>query len=130
MPKPKPNFNARRERKLELLNKDLRERDVEIAGGDASRLAQEVVPLVDRALDASWYHELGNDVDIAVAELCRLRRAAAGQARVAAGGDAAVRVALERADPAAVIWLTSRVISYMDEQGFPDFVPYEPVIDA
>ena len=26
-------------------------------------------------------------------------------------------------DPEAVVWLLSRAISYMDEQGFPDLVP-------
>ena len=52
-----------------------------------------------------------------------LRRAAAAEARGAAGGDAAVRRALGDADVDAVIWLASRVISYIDEQRFPDFVP-------
>jgi len=38
-------------------------------------------------------------------------------------GDEAVRLLLERSDADAVAWLLTRTISYMDEQGFPDFVP-------
>ena len=32
----------------------------------------------------------------------------------------AVRAALAEASPEAVIWLASRAISYMDENGFPE----------
>jgi hypothetical protein len=38
-------------------------------------------------------------------------------------GDDAVRLVLAESDPEAVVWLLSRAISYMDEQGFPDLVP-------
>ena len=38
-------------------------------------------------------------------------------------GDDAVRLVLAESDPEAVVWLLSRAISYMDEQGFPELVP-------
>ena len=41
----------------------------------------------------------------------------------AEAGDEAVRLVLAESDPESVIWLLSRAISYMDEQGFPDLVP-------
>ena len=41
----------------------------------------------------------------------------------AEAGDDAVRLVLAESDPESVIWLLSRAISYMDEQGFPDLVP-------
>ena len=49
-----------------------------------------------------------------------MRIAGAGRAGDAEGGDQAVRQALERTDPEALVWLASRVISYMDEQGYPE----------
>jgi hypothetical protein len=93
---------------------------VSSAGADTDRLHDEVVPLVNDASGSSWYREYANAVDIAVVQLCRLRRAGAGEARDAEGGDDAVRRALEQAEPEAVVWLASRVISYMDEQGYPE----------
>ena len=49
--------------------------------------------------------------------------AAAAAARRGAGwpgfGDEAVRRVLGRRSPAAVVWLASRAISYMDESGLP-----------
>ena len=120
--KKKRDWGARRKR-MEMFTRPVREPGVVVLSEDAQRLAAEVVPLVDAALDSSWYEQHGNDVDVAVAELCMLRRAAAAEARASQGGDAAVRRALEEADADAVIWLASRVISYMDEQGFHDFVP-------
>ena len=90
------------------------------AAADAETLAEEVVPLVNEAGGASWYEDYTNTVDVAIVKLCRLRRAGAGQAGDAEGGDAAVRRALEQADPEALVWLASRVISYMDEQGYPE----------
>jgi hypothetical protein len=90
------------------------------ARGDAAQLIVEVVPLVNQASGASWYEQHGNEADAAVINLCKLRRAGAGDRGTAEAGDEAVRAALEQADPAAVIWLTSRVISYMDEQGYPE----------
>jgi hypothetical protein len=92
------------------------------AAEDAGELAGKAPELVNSAQGTSWYTHPGNDVDAAVAALCRLRRAASGQKARTEAGDAAVRAALEQADPEAVVWLTGRVISYMDEQGFPDDV--------
>ena len=122
MERKKRDYEARRKR-LEAFSRPVREPGVTVLSEDAARLAAAVVPLVHRAREASWYERHGNAVDVAVAELCMLRRAAAAEARTSQGGDAAVRRALEDSDIDAVIWLASRVISYMDEQGFPDFVP-------
>lgn len=82
-------------------------------------LAERVVPLLDVATGATWYEE-GNPVDEAVVALCRLRRASAGGRGSAEAGDAAVREALNRAAPGSVVWAFSRVISYMDEMGYPE----------
>ena len=82
----------------------------------------EATGFVERAAGASWYEDHVNRVDLAVVRLCRLRRAEASERRSAEGGDEAVRRALEQAEPQAVIWLTSRIISYMDEHGFPETV--------
>ena len=90
---------------------------------DADRLSDSLEPLIAEAKDVSWYDSVGSTVDVAVARLCLLRRAKAGQLASTNGGDEAVRSVLERADPEAVAWLLTRAISYMDEQGFPDFVP-------
>ena len=87
---------------------------------DAARLAEEAVPLVDRAKGESWYSEFANAADRAAVALCRLRRAAAGKRANAEAGDEAVRAALAQAEPEAVVWLASRAISYMDEQGYPE----------
>ncbi len=122
----KRDYGIRRKR-LEMLSRQPREPGVTILSEDAQRLAAMVVPLVDRARNATWYEQEGNAVDVAVAELCMLRRAASAEARSSLGGDDAVRRALEQADPDAVVWLASRVISYMDEQGYPDFVPRAPL---
>ena len=84
---------------------------------------EEAARLVDAARGAGWYDRAGNPADIALARLCLLRRAMSVATRSNEGGDGAVRDALALADPEAVIWLASRVVSYMDEQGFPDFVP-------
>jgi hypothetical protein len=86
---------------------------------DVDDLADRVVPLLDVATGATWYEE-GNPVDDAVVTLCRLRRAAAGGRGSTEAGDAAVRDALGRAAPGAVVWALSRAISYMDEQGYPE----------
>jgi hypothetical protein len=90
---------------------------------DATRLEENLGPLIEQAKDVSWYEDPGTDVDIATARLCLLRRARAGSAASVEAGDDAVRLVLLEADKDAVIWLLSRAISYMDEQGFPDFVP-------
>ena len=82
----------------------------------------EAVRLIDRASGASWYGDQLNRVDVAVTRLCRLRRLESSERASSEGGDAAVRRALEQAEPEAVIWLASRAISYMDEHGFPETV--------
>ena len=99
------------------------ERVGDFSQADAARLSSEAPELVNRAKDSSWYDAPGSDIDLAVARLCLLRRAKSGVSASISAGDDEVRLALTQADPEAVIWLASRVISYMDEQGFPDFVP-------
>jgi hypothetical protein len=86
-------------------------------------LAGAAAELVDGAVSASWYEEQGNAADVAVATLCRLRRAAAGVAGRPEAGDDAVRAVLETADPAAVVWVASRLVSFADETAFADLVP-------
>jgi hypothetical protein len=90
---------------------------------DARRLQEEAPGLVDAAEGQSWYEEYGNPIDLATARLCLLRRAKSGVDGSMQAGDEAVREALGRAKPEAVVWLASRVVSYMDEQGYPDLVP-------
>jgi hypothetical protein len=87
---------------------------------DAEQLAEEAVPAVNAASGQSWYDAFANPVDRALVTLCRLRRAEAGRHGQSAAGDAAVRRALEQAEPEAVLWLASRTVSYMDEQGYPE----------
>jgi len=99
-----------------------------VASEDASRIASEIGPLVESAVGVDWYGHLGNDADVAALALCRLRRARAAVGGGIAHGDAAVREALDSLTPAALAWLTSRAISYMDENGFPEAV--EPYIEA
>jgi hypothetical protein len=90
---------------------------------DAQRLSDSVEALIAESKDVSWYDSVGSAVDVAVARLCLLRRAKAGELASTSAGDDAVRNVLERSEPEAVAWLLTRAISYMDEQGFPDFVP-------
>ena len=89
---------------------------------DASRLKDEASALLDRALGVEWYERVGNEVDFAASALCRLRRARAGEKGGPLHGDEAVRAALIRANPEALVWFASRAISYMDETGFPEAV--------
>jgi hypothetical protein len=103
-------------------NRPQPERDIIYASEDAGVLAGAAAQLVGGAVGASWYEEPDNAADAAVAALCRLRRASAGHVRASQGGDEAVRRVLAAADPEAVVWLASRAISYMDEQGFPEIV--------
>jgi hypothetical protein len=95
-------------------------RDANPARFDAQRLADEVVPLVNQAQGVTWYTHYDNAADVAVVGLCRLRRAASGSDYTPVAGDEAVRAALERSEPEAVVWLASRLVSYMDEQGYPE----------
>jgi hypothetical protein len=94
-------------------------RETSPAALDVIELSEGVLPLLEQSVGVSWY-EAANDVDAAAAALCRLRRAAAGARGGPEGGDAAVRDVLAEATPAAVLWVASRAISYMDEHGFPE----------
>ena len=93
-----------------------------VAADDAQELFGRGPELVAAASGASWYTQPGNPADVAVVSLCLLRRAASGDRASFEGGDAAVREALADTDPEALVWLMSRLISYMDEQGFPELV--------
>ena len=90
---------------------------------DAQRLRDALPALLDEAKGVSWYGDTPGPVDLALARLCLLRRAKAGQEASVHAGDEAVRELLEDSDRGAVAWLLTRAVSYMDEQGFPDFVP-------
>lgn len=90
---------------------------------DAAQLEESLVPLLAKAVGVSWYDAPGREADLAAARLCLLRRARAGASASQEAGDDAVRLVLAEADPEAVVWLLSRAISYLDEQGFPDLVP-------
>jgi hypothetical protein len=93
-----------------------------VAAEDASRLRSEAGSLLEGALGVEWYVQAGNEADRAALSLCRLRRAVAGQSGGPRHGDEAVRQALGEASTPAVVWLASRAISYMDENGFPEAV--------
>jgi hypothetical protein len=95
----------------------------DISHQDAAQLEQSLGQLIAKAQGVSWYDEPGREADLAVARLCLLRRARAGVNASQEAGDDAVRLVLTEADPETVVWLLSRAISYMDEQGFPDLVP-------
>lgn len=111
----------RREWMRRLRNEDAgRDRDVAFAVEEAGALSRDTRGLVAAARGVGWYEQPGNAVDAAVGELCRLRRAAAGEKRSSEAGDEAVRRALEESETEAVVWLASRMVSYMDEQGFPE----------
>ena len=101
--------------------------DYYVASEDAGRLALEVDDVLERAVGVQWYGTIGNDADVAAMKLCLLRRAQSGVGGGPLHGDAAVRLALESASPAALVWIASRAISYMDENGFPESL--EPFID-
>ena len=94
--------------------------DTSPADLETDRLAEEAVPAVNAASGQGWYAEFGNAADRAVVALCRLRRAGAGKRASPQAGDEAVRAALAQAEPEAVVWLASRAVSYMDEQGYPE----------
>lgn len=101
-----------------------------VAAEDAGSLADEAGALLDAALGADWYTEHGGPADRAALTLCRLRRARAGERGGPEHGDEAVRDVLGHASPEALVWIASRAISYMDENGFPEavepwFGPYQ-----
>jgi hypothetical protein len=93
-----------------------------VAAEDAGRLRNESARLLEGALGVEWYEQVRNEADRAALNLCRLRRARAGERGSPRYGDEAVRQALAEASPPAVVWLASRAISYMDENGFPEAV--------
>jgi hypothetical protein len=91
-----------------------------IASGDASRLAAAGTSLLATAEGVDWYETPGSAADLAALSLCRLRRAGAGMGGGPRHGDEAVRRILEEATPEQVVWLASRAVAYMDENGFPE----------
>lgn len=91
--------------------------DASPATSAAAGLREGIVTELEAAFGSSWYEE-GNSVDRAVASLCRLRRAAAGDRAGAKGGDDIVREALAQASPDALVWVASRMVSYLDEHDF------------
>ena len=98
-----------------------------VAAEDADTLAAQAAERIDGAAGIDWYEAPGTPVDLAALTLCRLRRARAGVGGGPQHGDEAVRAALEQATPAALVWIASRAISYLDETGFPDAVePWFP----
>lgn len=107
---------------------DPRDTAFPIAADDAARLVQNAGSLLEQAIDVEWYEQHGTAVDHAALTLCRIRRAVAGQKGAPGHGDEAVRYVLDNASNEAVLWIASRAISYMDENGFPDAVaPWFPV---
>lgn len=103
-----------------------------MATDDAARMVAEVGPILERAAGVPWYEQHGSDVDLAALTLCRIRRASAGERGGPQRGDEVVRAVLSDASPEVLVWLASRAISYMDENGFPEAVelwfpdPVEP----
>jgi hypothetical protein len=93
-----------------------------VATEDASRLRADAGNLLEGGLGVEWYVQAGNDADRAALNLCRLRRARAGQSGGPRHGDEAVRQVLGEVSTPALVWLASRAISYMDENGFPEAV--------
>jgi hypothetical protein len=93
-----------------------------VAAEDASQLRADAGSLLESALGVEWYVQGGNEADRAAVNLCRLRRATAGQSGGPRHGDEAVRRVLAEASTPALVWLASRAISYMDENGFPEAV--------
>lgn len=101
---------------------DRNKADYFVASEDAGRLTAETAELLERAVGVQWYGSIGNETDLAAMKLCLLRRARAGVGGGAQHGDAAVRDVLEAASPAALVWLASRAVSYMDENGYPEAI--------
>lgn len=99
---------------------DPRETTFAIAADDASRSALAGTSLLESGAGVQWYDAPGADPDLAALSLCRLRRASAGQGGGPEHGDEAVRSVLGQASPESVVWLASRAIAYMDENGFPE----------
>src|SRR5688572_18240883 len=89
--------------------------DYFVPAEEAARLAADAVPRLESAIGVEWYEQHGGEADLAALTLCRLRRARAGERGGLRHGDEAVRDALSQASPEALVWITSRAISYMDE---------------
>lgn len=104
-----------------------READAGVAAEDRARLVESAFPQLERAVGVQWYGRPGEATDLAAWTLCRLRRARAGEKGGQEHGDEAVRAVLRELELEALVWIASRAISYMDEQGFPDDV--EPWLD-
>ena len=98
-----------------------------VAAEDAQYLVENAVTRVEEAVGIGWYVEHGGAADRAALTLCRLRRARAGERGGPEAGDEAVRAVLQGASPEALLWIASRAVSYMDENGFPEAV--EPWFD-
>jgi hypothetical protein len=96
--------------------------DYFVASEDADNLTTSARALVERAVGMQWYDRIDNEADRAALALCRLRRAGAGVGGATSHGDDAVRRVLETVSPAALAWIASRAISYMDENGYPEAV--------
>jgi hypothetical protein len=94
-----------------------RQGDLNPAVATAEELREGIVAALESANGSSWY-EPENLVDPSVAALCRLRRAAAAAGAHVERGDEAVRAALSEASPETVIWIASRMVSYLDENAF------------
>lgn len=94
----------------------------DLSAEDARRLTENLGELIEQAKGVSWYGDAAGEADLALARLCLLRRARAGERGATQAGDEAVRELAEQATPEAVAWLLTRAVSYMDEQSFPDFV--------
>jgi hypothetical protein len=92
------------------------------AAEDAGRYADSAGSQLEGAVGVEWYEQPGNEADLAAFTLCRLRRAKAGQWGRPQAGDEAVRAALTEASSDALVWIASRAISYMDENGFPEAI--------
>lgn len=91
-----------------------------MADGDPN--PSEISELIDRALEVEWYDVPGSDVDRAAYALCHLRRTGSLGTTATRAGDDVVRSALSQASHPALVWLTSRAISYLDESGFPEAI--------
>ena len=104
--------------------KGQRERDTRyfVAAEDAQRLGDEAAGELEQAVGVVWYERPGSEVDRAARTLCLLRRARAGEKGRPESGDEAVRQALGRVSEPALLWIASRAISYMDENGFPELI--------
>ncbi len=93
-----------------------------VAAEDTARHAERAGPLLEGSVGVEWYERPGSQVDHAALILCRLRRARAGEKGSPQHGDEAVRLVLTDSSHAALVWLASRAISYMDESGFAEAV--------